>query len=56
MKRAKRDATPTVDDYIKASVTLATQVRRLLENPKSVTRGEMKRALEAFEDAEAAAT
>lgn len=44
-----RDDEPTLDEYLKAAARLATIVRRALDNPRSVNRGAMRRALEAFE-------
>lgn len=43
------DDIPTLDEYLKSAQRLATIVRRALDNPKSVNRGAMRRALEAFE-------
>ena len=49
LPREHANPTPTFDDYFEAARALATAVREAIDYPKAVKRGEIRKALEAFE-------
>lgn len=47
--RSERDNPPTLDEYFASAIRLAALVRESLDKTRVVKRGEIRRALEAFE-------
>lgn len=54
--KTARRVEPTLDDYLKSAMDLAATVRRAFDHPHSVSRSELKKALEKFERMDKEAT